>query len=78
MAKVYVTRQLPRGGLAKLEAKHQVAVNPEDRPLSRDELLQVVRENDAVICLLSDKIDAEVVDAARGGENLCQLCRWLR
>lgn len=66
MAKVYVTRQLPRGGLAKLEAKHQVAVNPEDRPLSRDELLQVVRENDAVICLLSDKIDAEVVDAARG------------
>lgn len=66
MGKVYVTRQLPQGGLAKLEAEHQVEVNPEDRPLSREELLKVVRDYDAIICLLSDKIDAEVIAAAQG------------
>lgn len=66
MAKVYVTRQLPQGGLAKLEAKHQVKINPQDCPLSREELLLVVEEYDAVICLLNDKIDEEVVKAAEG------------
>ncbi|HOB34204.1 MAG: D-glycerate dehydrogenase [Firmicutes bacterium] len=66
MAKVYVTRQLPPGGLAKLEKEHQVDVNPRQRPLTREELLETVRHYDAVICLLSDTIDARVIEAARG------------
>ena len=61
MAKVYVTRQLPPGGLAKLEKEHQVDVNPRQRPLTREELLETVRHYDAVICLLSDTIDARVM-----------------
>lgn len=66
MARVYVTRQLPEGGLNKLQSQHQVDVNPHDSPLSRDELLRVVKEYDAVICLLSDAIDAQVIEAAAG------------
>lgn len=66
MAKVFVTRKLPQGGLAKLEAEHQVDINDQDSPLSRAELLKVVREYDAVICLLNDVIDVKVIDAASG------------
>ncbi len=66
MAKVYVTRKLPQGGLTRLEAEHQVDVNTQDGPLSRTELLRVVGEYDAVICLLNDVIDAEIIDAAAG------------
>lgn len=66
MAKVYVTRQLPQGGLTRLEGVHQVDVNPADQPLTRDQLLTVVQQCDAVICLLSDRIDQEVIDAAKG------------
>lgn len=66
MGKVYVTRQLPAGGLDCLAAEHQVDINPHDRPLTRRELLAVVREYEAVICLLSDAIDAEVIQAAKG------------
>jgi glyoxylate reductase len=43
---------------------HDVEVNPYDRALTRDELLQQVRGRDAVITLLTDKIDGEVLDAA--------------
>lgn len=66
LAKVYVTRELPQGGLARLEAEHQVDVNAQDSPIPRAELLRVVGEYDAVICLLNDVIDAEVIDAAAG------------
>jgi len=65
LAKIYVTRQLPEGGLDSL-SQHQVDVNEEDRPLSKEELLDIVREYDAVICLLNDGIDSEVIAAAQG------------
>lgn len=66
MAKVYVTRQLPAGGLDALQAAHQVQVNPQDRPLTREELLAVVQEYDAIVCLLNDKIDKSIIEAAKG------------
>lgn len=66
-ANVYVTRQIPKPGIDLLvEACTRVEVNPEDRVLRRDELLRAVRGRDGVLCLLTDTIDAEVLDAARG------------
>ena len=66
-ANVYVTRRIPQPGLDLLaENCSQVDVNPDDRVLGRDELLAAVRGRDAVLCLLTDTIDAEVLDAARG------------
>jgi len=66
LAKVYVTRQLPEGGLAGLQSVHQVDINTQDRPLSREELLSIVQDYDAVICLLNDGIDGKIIDAAKG------------
>lgn len=63
---VYVTRQIPEEGIALLQTHCGVEVNPHDRPLTRKELLEKVQGRDGVLCLLTDKIDAEVFDAAAG------------
>jgi len=66
-ANVYVTRAIPQPGIDLLvEACARVGVNPHDRVLARDELLVAVRGRDAVLCLLTDTIDAAVLDAAAG------------
>lgn len=62
--KVYVTRPLPSEGIELLQTVCEVEVNPEDRPLSREELLAKVGDKDGVVGLLTDRIDAEFFDAA--------------
>ena len=64
MAKIYVTRQLPGNVLDRLKSSgNNVDISPFDRPLSADELLEHGRGVDALLTLLTDKIDGEVVDA---------------
>jgi glyoxylate reductase len=64
---VYVTRQIPAENIEALRAQFDVEVNMEDRALSRDELKDKVRGRSAVISLLTDTIDAEILDAAGPG-----------
>ena len=64
-AKVYVTRLIPQAGLDLLKETCEVAVNPEDRPLTREELLAHVADKHGVIGLMTDRIDAEFFDAAK-------------
>lgn len=45
-----------------------------DEPVPRAELLKGVAGAHGILCLLSDKIDTEVLDAA-GKANLCLSCR---
>lgn len=62
---VFVTRPLPEPGIDLLkDSGFEVRSNPEDRPLSREELLAGVRDADALICMLSDRIDSELLDSA--------------
>ncbi len=66
---VYVTRRIPEPGLDILRQEcEEVEVNSADRTLTREELLAAVRGRDGVLCLLTDRIDAEVLDAAEGGK----------
>ena len=63
--KIYVTRRIPDAGLELLRKNHpQFEMNPEDRILTRSELLEKVRGLDGLLSLLTDKIDGEVMDAA--------------
>lgn len=62
--KVFLTRELPPGPMARLREKTELTVNLDDRVLSRDELLRAVRGKDGLLCLLTDTVDAEVLDAA--------------
>jgi glyoxylate reductase len=65
---VYVTREIPRPALDLLAQHCEMEVNPEDRVLSKAELIEKVKGRDGVLCLLTDPIDAEVLDAAKGAK----------
>lgn len=45
---------------------YEVVISPEDRVLTKEELIADLKSQnyDAVLCLLTDKVDAEVLDAA--------------
>ncbi|WP_035172731.1 2-hydroxyacid dehydrogenase [Caldanaerobius polysaccharolyticus] len=57
---------LPPAAMEFLEQHFNVEVNPEDRPLTREEILEKVKGRDAVLTQLVDKVDAELLDAAKG------------
>jgi glyoxylate reductase len=59
--KIYVTRKLPKPALDKLEKNFDVKINSEDRILTKKELIKKVKGKDALLCLLSDKIDSDVI-----------------
>ncbi len=63
---VFVTRAIPEKGLKTLaDVCDTLYVNPHDRPLSRQEIMDAVKgkKRDGLLCLLCDNIDAEVIDA---------------
>jgi glyoxylate reductase len=64
MAKVVVTGKIPAGGLARLKAEHDVTAWESDEAISRAELLSMVAGADAIVSLLTEKIDDELLDAA--------------
>lgn len=59
---IFVTRRVPQAGLDLL-GDFDVTINPEDRVLSRDELAANAQGKDAVLCLLTDAIDDELMAA---------------
>ncbi len=61
---ILVTRRLPSSVLARLESSCQLDLHTGPNAIPRAELLARVAGKDALICLLTDTIDAEVLDAA--------------
>ena len=62
--KIFVTREIPEIGIKMLKDKgYDVAVFPRDEVIPREELLASAKGCDAVLSLLTDKIDAEFFDA---------------
>jgi glyoxylate reductase len=63
--RVFVTTSLPPPGVAPLvEAGLDVVHRDLDGPPTRSELLAGVADADALLCLLTERIDAELLDAA--------------
>jgi glyoxylate reductase len=65
--KVFVTRIIPDAGLKLVEATCQVDLWTDELPPDRPALLEHVRGVDGLLCLLTDRIDAEVMEAAGTG-----------
>ncbi|MDO8676722.1 MAG: D-glycerate dehydrogenase [Candidatus Azambacteria bacterium] len=64
--KIFVTRVVSEAGVKMLKDRgYEVVVNPEDKVLSKEELSVALKGQnyDALFCLLTDKIDGEVMDA---------------
>ncbi|NWG36869.1 D-glycerate dehydrogenase [Nitrososphaera sp.] len=64
MKSVYVTRSLPGPALGELAKRCKVTLHRKALPPSRKELLKNVKGKDAILCMLSDRIDKEIMDAA--------------
>jgi glyoxylate reductase len=65
--RVFVTRILPEAGLALIREACDAEIWPEEVQPSRHVLLRKVRGVDGLLSLLSDPVDAEVMDAAGPG-----------
>lgn len=65
MKRIFVTRPFADDGIKMLRAKkYRVDIFEHDEVISRKELLKRVKGCDGLLSLLTDKIDAEVMDAA--------------
>jgi len=65
MPKVFVTRQIPDAGIKLMkDAGFEVEVSDFDGVLPRETLLAKVKGIDAILSLLTDKMNGEILDAA--------------
>lgn len=62
--KIYITRKIPPSGIEMLKKQKgfKVVVSPHDRVLTKKELIKNAAGCDALLSLLTDKIDGEVMD----------------
>ncbi len=65
--KIFLTRELPPETMAILRDQSVLTMNPHDRYLDKQEIIDGVRKVDGLLCLLTDAIDDEILAA---GSNL--------
>ncbi|MFI2565280.1 2-hydroxyacid dehydrogenase [Paenarthrobacter sp. NPDC018779] len=64
MSRVVVTGRIPEAALENLRAHHDVLAWEGEGSISREELLRRVAGADAIVSLLTERVDAELLDAA--------------
>ena len=64
MPKVFITRAIPENGIELLREHFQVEVWEDEHEIPKEVLLEKVREVDALVTMLSERIDKEIFDAA--------------
>ena len=63
--KVFLTRKIPEDGIKILKnAGLEIEIFPHNRIPKKEEIIAGVRDADALISLLTDKIDREIIDSA--------------
>ena len=63
MFKIFVTRKVPIAGIKLLKQKrYRIKISPYDRILKKEEVIKMGKGSDALLCLLTDKIDGNVMD----------------
>ncbi len=60
--KVFITRLIPQQGIDILKEHFEVSVFPEKRPIKKKELKRLAKGCDGLIPLLTDRVDAEIMD----------------
>jgi glyoxylate reductase len=62
--KVLVTARMPVEVISLIEGEHQVESYQEDPPLERQSFLRRVADKEGLLCTITDRIDAELLDGA--------------
>jgi len=63
--RVLITRNLPGDAVERLKDKYEVEINESDKILKKEELVEMVREKDAILCFLTDMIDEDIIEAGK-------------
>ena len=59
--KIFVTRKIPKQGLDLLRKEHyELEINPHNRVLTKEEIIQGVKGKDGLLCLLTDSIESQL------------------
>jgi glyoxylate reductase len=61
--KIFVTRAIPKKGLDLLEQYHEIEVNPHNRVLTKEEIIEGMKGKNGLLCLLTDTIDKEIIES---------------
>jgi glyoxylate reductase len=62
LARCFVTRRLPGPALDRLSEAHETEIWAEPRQPNRDELLSHTADVEGLLSMLTDRIDAELMD----------------
>jgi lactate dehydrogenase-like 2-hydroxyacid dehydrogenase len=62
--KLLITRRLPEAVHERLHSRYDVTANAEDLPFDREALARALREFDALVPTITDRFDAELLQAA--------------
>lgn len=65
--KLLITSNIPEKIYDQLDKNFDISYHDSNVPLSKEEIIEMIKGQDALLCPLSDKIDKEVIDA---GDNL--------
>ena len=65
--KLLITSNIPKKIYDDLDKHFEIRYHDSNVPLSKEEIIEMIKGQDALLCPLSDKIDKEVIDA---GDNL--------
>jgi glyoxylate reductase len=72
--RVFVTRLILESGLKLVQDYCEAEIWPGELPPNRDDLLRFVHCQNGLLCLLTDQIDAEVMEAAGPGLKVISNC----
>ncbi len=72
--RIYITRPLPEPAMRVLEGAVDYRMwDRDDEPVPRETLLREIVDVDGIICLLTEKMDAEAIDRARRCRVIAQV-----
>jgi len=60
---IFVTRKIPKPGLDLLRKGYDIDVNPDNRVLTKKEIINGLQGKDGLLCLLTDPIDKDVINS---------------
>ena len=63
MKSIFITGRIPEIAYTKLSERYSVTMNRTDSPLSKSQIIEGIKGKDGVLCILSDKIDREIIES---------------
>ena len=62
MKKIFVTRKLLKSNEKRMSEIWDATLNPEDKIYSQNELVELSRDCDGILCSIVDKFDVETIN----------------